>query len=282
MVVRPFSHIKVIASGIVASILFWIKPENVFTTAPLEEFTSIAHPAVVYDIVPKSPIDIDSELYSAKWTFPTDYRLINTPAGRTMAVAADNVGALKAYQYDVDDQIILINTGWAITITKESSIIYFGPRNDDAGEVCILTPMGWTISGIASGEEMTITQETEYSTENWIKETIEDYDSFYIATDLSKFPKVIRQTRTFRTDTLAPVVQTFYTLYGVHRYDMKSFESMWYSDPDVSYMYRYVKSPVFGSMQSKLNQLFISFFMLDKIIDKYEAESNTFDVFRRS
>ncbi|KKK93910.1 hypothetical protein LCGC14_2688160 [marine sediment metagenome] len=247
-----------------------------------ESNPSVPDAGLIYDFLPVSPILCEvGGRYNERWTFPDDYVLDATyPGNTTMAVAMDVSGSHKAYEYGNNQ--ILINCGWSFTITKEGSIIYFGPKRDDRSAICILVPLGWSLDGLLLTEDMEVIRSITFPDATWEHDTAYARQMFRILYDTdSSRPKLIIQEVTWDTDSFDPLVKTQFPDEHMHRYDLKSYRPYWYqATAVVPTGYKYVPTPVYGQVRRMQMQFHVAMGRIDALKDKYDAESAKFDQYR--
>jgi len=255
---------------------------NVYAAIPPGEL-GFRSPSWIYGFFPASPIRReDGGLYSEEWTFPTDYFLWQSfPEGTDIAVAVDGTGCTKAYEYDVPTSVCLLNSGWALTVTREGSIIYHGPRNDPRSEICIVVPFGYGLDGLDIGADLSVTNQIDFTGYEWERNDAFTRQVFNILYTKSSFIRAITQEVTWDTDTLIPCVKTTYTGEGVHRFDIKEFKHYWYQDGKLSDKV-WLNMPVmhFSGARSSAAQMRLGVRVIDRLKVKYAAESNLFDKYR--
>lgn len=249
---------------------------NVFATKPTK----------VYGRFPDSPIVYLSEyLYSNYWTFPDDYHLEEWQStGLYLAMAFDKSGCCKLYQYNpVTLQLLDLHENWAAEITKEGTIIWYGPQNDPSpkGEICIITPFGWNLNGLPLGKDLSVSQNLVFASNNWDKDEAFERQVFYITYGTTR-PRIMMQEVTWDTDTDAPCVQTHYPSDNLHRFNVKEYAAFWYQGTKVTdYTYEYVPNPVYGNIiRIGELQIRIAKGLYKSVLNKYAAEPDKFDAFR--
>ena len=255
---------------------------NVYAAMPPAE-VGFRSPSWIYGFFPASPIRRESGgLYSEEWTFPDDYFLWKSfPGGTPVAVAMDDTGCTKVYEYDVATSVCLLNSGWALTVTNEGSMIYHGPRNDPRSEICILVPFGFGLDGTGLGDALSVIQTIDLTGYEWERNGSFTRQVFNILYTDDTYTRAITQETTWDTDTLIPCVKTTYTGLNVHRFDIKEFIHYWYQGTVLSENV-YMNMPVmhFGGARSSTAQMRLGVTVIDALKTKYAAESATFDKYR--
>ena len=119
-----------------------------------------------------------------------------------------------------------------ITITKEGSVIYYGPRNDTRGEVCILVPYGWSLKGLLIGESLEVQKVMTLTGAEWELETSYDAQVFNCLYNTETYPKIAIQEVTWDTNTDNPVVKTHYPDEQLRRHSLKEFKEFYKKKKD--------------------------------------------------
>lgn len=255
---------------------------SAYSAVPPAEL-GFASPSWIYGYFPASPVRRENGgLYSEEWTFPTDYFLWKSwPDLTPIAVAVDDTGCTKAYEYDVATSVCLLNSGWALTVTREGSIIYHGPRNDPRSEICILVPFGYGLDGTDIGDTLSVTNEIDLTGYEWERNDAFTRQVFNILYESDGNVGSITQEVTWDTDTLVPCVKTSYTNSGIRRFDIKEFKHYWQQDGLViNSVWQYVPVMSFSGARSSAAQMRLGVTIIDALKAKYAAESNTFDKYR--
>lgn len=238
-------------------------------------------PTVIYGRFPDSPIALRAtDKYDQVWTFPTDYHLESIHNDSIhIAVALDVSGCMKIYQYNPTTMSLLIDDYWAAEVTKEGTIIWFGPQNDPSplGEICIIAPFGWGLEGLPAGETLDVVKMTDFSTGNWQVYSAMARQLFTIVYGT----KVMTQETTWDTDTDAPCVKTRYAGENLTRFDIKEYAPYWYQGTHkIERTYEYVKNPVFDGVEVGEIQYVTVKALFKSVIDKYNADTGKFDKYR--
>ena len=195
---------------------------RVYNGIPITSASVCADVNAIFDFA-VNPISLDvNTRYDNRWDFPTDYVLKKTyPDDTPMAIATDDKGTIKIYEYDETEQRLMISDGWGATITPEGSVIYHGPRCDTRGEICILVPFGYSLEGTSVGETLDVIETIWFGSASWVRDTAFDRQVYNILYNTEAEPKLITQEVTWDTDTLFPVVKTVYHDEQFNRYDIK-------------------------------------------------------------
>jgi len=255
---------------------------NVYAAIPPEE-QGFRSPSWIYDFLPESPIRVNADgKYDVRWNLPADFVLDTTfPGGTSVCWCVDDKGSTKIYEYDSDNIVLLLNSGWGATVTKEGSIVYHGARNDTRSEIAILVPFGYSLAGLKIGDDLEVKQAVEFPSGDWELDTAYDRQVYNILYNTDEFPKIITQEVTWDTDTLAPVIKTTYPDEQMHRYEIKEFEPYWYqATSKVAAVNKYAPTPVFSGVRRRHSQVRVAINLIDKLKAKYTAESTKFDQYR--
>ena len=245
---------------------------------------SLSCPPVVeiYDHAPQVTIPLRSEdYYSNFWTYPDDYALGKTPKGLDIAIAADNKGGNKIFQYDPITGTIDKPCSWGATITIEGNIIFHGARCDTRSEICILVPYGYTLAGLGVGESIVVTEQISLIPK-WEEDTAYlNRQYFTLIADPTDRPQLIIQEVTWDTDNKSPVVKTRYSSEEFNIYSINYYADRWktYGD-DLPGMEKFTPIPILEGYKNRYQQLYIAMVTLDKLVARDSVESNAFDTFR--
>lgn len=243
----------------------------------------IISPSLIFDFLPESPIPVPPELYYPNyWSdFPADYHIEETIGDTSYAIAADNKGGLKMWEYDAEEVMILANSGWGGTVTSDGSLIYHGPRSDPRSEITILVPFGYSIQGLDPDDTLNVIQSQVFDSGNWERNDAFDRQYYEIIYNTDADPKIVIQEVTWDTDTEAPCVKTHWYDEHYHRYGIKEFADYWYqATSQIAAVHKYAPMPVFlgaRGIQYRASEWVRN---LDIIKTKYGAESTEFDKFR--
>lgn len=269
------SRVYVAAHSAVASLLP-VVGFNIFRTRPV----------LVYGRFPDSPVTYNPDyLWSNYWTWPDDYHLEEHESTNVyFAMAFDLSGCCKLYQYDpVLLELVDMHTNWAAEVTKEGTIIWYGPQDDPSplGEICITTPFGWNLNGLPIGEDLSVGQNVTFSDNNWDKDEAFSRQVSYITYGVDR-PRIMMQEVTWDTETDAPCVKTHYPSDNLHRFNVKEYAAYWYQGTKASnYTYGYVPNPSYGKViRIGELQIRIAKGLFRAVLDKYAAEPAKFDEFR--
>lgn len=275
MLSTVLSKLYVGAYGTAASILPMIGI-NVFRVKPI----------LVYGRFPDSPVTVRDELlWSNYWTWTDDYHLEEHESTNVyFAMAFDKSGCCKLYQYDpATIQIVDMHTNWAAEVTKEGTIIWYGPQDDPSplGEICIITPFGWNLNGLPIGEDLSVGQNMEFSNNNWDRDEAFSRQVFYITYGSTR-PRIMMQEVTWDTETDAPCVKNHYPSDNLHRFCIKEYAPYWYQGTKESdYTYGFVPNPIYGNIiRIGELQIRVAKGLFRAVLDKYAAEPAKFNEFR--
>jgi len=243
----------------------------------------IVSPSLIFDFLPESPIPVPTELYyPTYWNdFPDDYHIEATKDDTYYAIAADNKGGLKMWEYDNDNVMILANSGWGGTVTSDGSLIYHGPRSDPRTEITILVPFGYSLEGLEAGIALDVIQSQVFASGNWERNDAFARQYYEIIYNTDADPKVVVQEVTWDTDTEAPCVKTHWYDENLHRYGIKEFADYWYQATSaIAAVHKYAPLPVFLGARGIQYRAAEWVRNLDIIKTKLGAESTEFDKYR--
>lgn len=268
------------AFGFIGSVLHL----DVYGGTPIQSASVCADVSCIFDFIPVIPIQLDTQYrYDHRWTFPTSYVLDTmTQNGTPCAIAADDKGGTKVYEYDADTNRLMISDGWGASITPEGSIIYHGPRCDNRGEICILVPYGYSLDGTGIAETLEVIESVQFSSGRWMRDSAFDRQVYNILYNTDADPKIITQEVTWDTDTFYPVVKTAYHDEHLNRYDIKHWEALWHQQTaTVDEVHKYAPMPVFQGVRRRHHQTRTALIVLEALKAKAAVETEEFDDFRR-
>lgn len=256
---------------------------NAYSAIPPDEVTGCPSPSWIYGFFPASPIRReDGARYDELWNFPNDYFLWKSfIEGTDFAVAVDGTGCTKAYEYDIPSSTILFCSGWALTVTREGSVLYHGPRIDPRSEICIIVPFGWGLAGTDIGDDLSVIRTINFGGYEWERSLAYTRQVFNVLYTYGDYLRAITQETTWDTDLQIPCVKTTFTGENVHRFDIKEFKHYWYQDTVLSDKV-WLNMPVlpFTGARSSAAQMRQGVNVIDALKAKYAVESNKFDKYR--
>lgn len=254
-----------------------------YAAIPAACSTSCPPVEIIFDHAPQISIPLrDQDYYSTFWTYPDDYVLGVTPGGLDIAIAADNKGGNKIFQYSIGAGTIDKPCAWGATITVEGNIILHGARCDTRSEVCILVPYGYSVDGLGVGETVEVVEAITLDP-MWEADAAYLNRQYFtlIATDPNGNPQLIYQEVTWDTDNESPVVKTRYPGEEFTIYSLNYYADRWRSWGDaLADKEKYAPIPILEGYKNRYHQVYIAMRFIDQLVARDAVESGAFDNFR--